>query len=124
MLKTVVLAALTYDPLGYLEVQTVDSSASDLDGLTRRVTRTPTLDGGASVNDAGYSAADRTVLVQFDASTDADKVEAARRMLRLYSSIWLSTADGIFLACPSSMRPSNGHHTLTLLITEALVEDY
>lgn len=124
MFETIVLAAPVYDPAGWLELRTVDRSGSDTAALSRRVTRTATLDGGASVNDAGYSPADRTVLLNLDPTTDADTVEAVRRLLRIYSTLLLSMRDGLFYAAPSTYRVTNGKATLTLLITEAVVETY
>lgn len=124
MIQMIGIAAPSFDPFGWFVVDTVNGQSSDTAALSRRVTRTATLDGGAVVNDQGYSPADRTILVQFDAGTSEDVVEGMRRLLRLYSSVVLTMADGCFLASPSAFRVTSGKATLTLLIVEALAEDY
>lgn len=124
MIQTVGIAAPVFDPSGWFLVDRIVGTGSDTRALSRRVTRTATLDGGAVVNDQGYSPADRTILIQFDAAADEDLIEGMRRLLRLYSSLILSLADGCFTASPSAFRVTNGKATLTLLIVEALAEDY
>ncbi len=50
------------------------SQSSDTHARDRRMTRTPTLDGGAVVNDGGWSEADRTftLVIRDLTTTDAD----------------------------------------------------
>lgn len=124
MIKMIGVAAPVYDPFGWFVMHNPDGKGSDTAALSRRVTRTATLDGGAVVNDQGYSPADRTIDVQFDADTSEDVVEGIRRLVRLYSSVVLTMADGCFNASPSAFRVTSGKATLTLLISEALAEDY
>lgn len=124
MMQMIGIAAPVYDPFGWFVLSQIDGKGSDTAALSRRVTRTATLDGGAVVNDQGYSPADRTIDIQFDAQESEDVVEGMRRLLRLYSSVELTMADGCFNASPSAFRVTSGKATLTLLISEALAENY
>ena len=90
---------------------------SGLSARTRRVTRTPTLDGGAALFDGGASEADRTFVIIWTASqAEAIKAEA---LVKLYSRIRVATDDGVYIAAPQSLtRDRSGSYTLTLLVIE------
>lgn len=65
----------------------------------RRVSRVPTLDGGASIVDSGYAAADRTYTVKTRANQDI--ADWAERIIRNYNFINLATQYGFFKGVPS-----------------------
>ena len=106
------LAARTFDPEGTLLVPWRDGTRTD--DLTRRVSRVPTLDGGASISDRGHSPADRTVIVSLAGQTLAT-VERARRLLRLHGQVTVSMRDGCYTATPSDYNESR--QELTVLIS-------
>ena len=80
----------------------------------RRATRTPTLDGGAAVYDAGYSVSDRDIEI----STKLDHLSFFEHLCQTYNSILVTCSDGAFLAVPVTyfVRRSKAH--IKLLITE------
>jgi len=89
----------------------------------RRVSRTATLDGGASVADTGYSYADKTILVQIPDAPLADIV-FAEYICKTYQLVTVCTDDGAYLAIPESHSVDvYGALTFTLLVTEILSEE-
>jgi len=79
----------------------------------RRATRTPTLDGGASVYDTGYTPADRNVTV----ITDLARLEWLKRICQVYSQVMVTTDEGAFLAVPHRYwaRDNKAHCEFLLL---------
>ena len=53
------------------------AASSDTNSRDRRMTRTPTLDGGAVVNDGGWSEADRTMTLAIRHVSEADAATLA-----------------------------------------------
>lgn len=112
----VTLSTVDYDPAGYVEI---DATADTNDGETRRrVTRHPTLDGGAAFNDFGFAEPDRTILVKWAPSPLVD--DAVVRLLQLYSRVIVSTGRAVYLAAPASYRPGTDQSTLQLLVAAKL----
>ncbi len=110
----IALSTLTFDPDGHVVLRELpDSNTRD---LRRRTNRLPTLDGGVSLNDAGFSHGDRTFVVRWRGDDSA-----VRRLVRLYGRLRVSTRDGVFLAAPEGIRQRNGRENeLTLLVLESL----
>lgn len=116
------VCALTFDPAGAIAVESLDPERSELGAITRRATRTATLDGGATIYDAGYTAADRTVTLRLRPDAPASEVEALRHVVKTHSSCVLALPDGIFLACPSGLNFASGRPSFTLLVAAAETE--
>lgn len=112
------ICARTFDPRGARIFRHLDPATSNASGH-RRVTRTATLDGGASVHDTGYSVSDRKILVT-DLRPDAESVAWVDRMTRLYGKVRISTGDGVFVAVPESWSLESRGLRLSLLIVEEL----
>ncbi|GHA85460.1 hypothetical protein [Modicisalibacter luteus] len=109
------LAALTFDPEGALLVPWRDGTETD--SISRRITRTATLDGGAAISNRGYSPADRTITLSLDGLPLA-LVDRARRLLRLHGNLTVSLREGTFAGVPSEYNEKQ--QTLTILLTAAL----
>jgi hypothetical protein len=115
MLHTV--SAVNFDPLGHVELQVRDSTTS---GETRRrVNRIATLDGGAVLNDFGFSEADRTINLTWPASSQSTE-QAIDRLVQLYDRLHVSTRAGVFLAAPESYTPGADESSLRLLVVSKL----
>lgn len=111
------LSTPVWDVQGYIEVQALPSQT---DGETRRrVNRVPTLDGGAVVNDSGYSEADRTIDLKWAPESPAFEL-AVERLVRLYPRINISTRSGFYQAAVESYRPTPTESTLRLLVLSKL----
>lgn len=113
-MSTVILSAIPFDPSGWIEIDAIEDDS--LATISRRVSRSATLDGGAAFNDFGLSDADRSFEVRWSPlSLNAEN--DVRRMVRLYALIRIATGDGVFIAAPESYRSSGDESTLRLLIS-------
>lgn len=111
------IAAPEYDPLGHVEIETLPSTT---EGETRRrVTRTPTLDGGCAIYDAGHAEADRTMDIAWTV-TDRVQEERIARLVRLYPRLRVMCHAGSFLAAPEAYTPGREESRLRLLILSKL----
>ena len=94
---------------------------SSLNDITRRATRTATLDGGAVMNDIGYSDSDRTITVTTNPSLK--EREILSNMVKFYSNVYLFITDGAFNANPNDLAYNrDGTVTVTLLVVSKASE--
>lgn len=114
-MRQVVISAIVFDPEGWIPLE-LSADAQDRD-ITRRVARVATLDGGAAVNDFGFSDADRTMVLAWE-TLDAERESAISRMVQVYSRLHVSAQDGFFVAVPDSYRVSASGSRLSLLVLE------
>jgi hypothetical protein len=111
------LSAPTFDLSGYVEIDVLpEASFTD---APRRVNRVKTLDGGAVINDGGFSDADRTITLRWRPTSETQE-SAVERMLRLYSLITVSVRAGVFEAAPELYSPGPNESTLRLLVLSKL----
>jgi len=68
---------------------------ADLDTVGRRVTKSGTLDGGAFINDLGYSDSDRDFEFVIPRFTKT-QLDTLKTMVRTYSSLSLACSEGVF----------------------------
>ncbi|HMN55655.1 MAG TPA: hypothetical protein PKE15_00275 [Ottowia sp.] len=115
MLNTV--SAELFDPAGHVLLDVTEGSA--FHPVPRRVNRVKTLDGGAVINDGGYTPADRTITLVWAADSE-DAHAAVSRLLQLHPRLVVSTRDGVFLAAPEHYRPGPDQSSLRLLVTAKL----
>ena len=78
--------------------------------------RTATLDGGAVIDDSGYSAADRTYTIKTRDET-GDLSEWAERIVKTYSTVEIATKYGYFTGTPSKAWFRDGYLYIQILIT-------
>lgn len=116
------ISTQTYDIIGAWLFMNTDHD-NDMKNRSggRRVSRTATLDGGATVYDAGYSDGDRTINAVENWASEA-AVAFARYIVEHYTSVAVTTEDGAYKAVPSSYQLNNGNLRMELLITEKLSE--
>jgi len=111
------LSTQTYDLDGYvfLEDTDIDWSNSDIQTLSRRVTRTGTLDTGAYLDDRGYAHGDRSLSVA--AKGGQSMYESLSYLLQNYSTLWVTLPDGAFIGSLQRVRPGRrGIVNLTILL--------
>jgi len=82
-----------YDLDGFVELSGLDDPAETT--ITRRVSTTPTLDGGSFVSDVGYSASDRTFNFSMKGNNQ-DYVDNLIRIAKFHSRLVLCTTEGAF----------------------------
>ena len=113
MTRLATLSAPVYDQLGHLEFELLAMPEQD---ITRRASRVMTLDGGAAVNDGGYSAADLSFELtwQYDALIDA----GVARLQSLYSRAILSVRAGVFEVVMDRYRPGAESQLRCLVVSQ------
>lgn len=102
-----------FDIEGHIMVRNAERSG--LFGFGRRVSRMPTLDGGAAINDFGYSASDRTFDITWNPESEV-QVEQVRRMAQVYGRLIISFSDGCYLVAPENFSADDETVTLTALV--------
>ncbi len=90
----IVLIPPVYEPDGVVRLRE-DVGASRFGDYTRRVSRRPTIDGGAWIDDFGFSAGDLIFQVVCKNPTQAE-FERLKRWVRHYSRMLIVTRDGVF----------------------------
>lgn len=109
-----VVSTLEFDLGGYLEIEvTPQTTAGE---VRRRMNRVATLDGGAVVNDGGYSEADRVIELAWLTPAYQTLGAEVERLVRLYTRLRVATAAGVFLAAPESYTPGAAESKLRLLV--------
>lgn len=109
------ICAPLYDPEGQVILH--PTSDSDLYGGSRRVSRTPTLDGEATIVDQGMSHADRTFQIMVS-RVPRWKYERIQSMLRTYSLVTVATQDGVYAAVIQNARLRGNELNMTMLVKE------
>ena len=110
------IATLTYDLDGAKMFPQHPPSMMNNRKVSRRLTRTATLDGGATIYDTGYSAAARTLTLV----TDISYLDWMERIVKTYSLVLVSTEEGLFKGAPRSSRIRNGRVEIDILVKEAI----
>jgi len=111
------VAAPVFDIDGALALASVQTS--DFDTMTRRVSRTATLDGGALFTDNGYSDADITLTITAQGLSNTDAVNM-RRLVAAYTTLVVTTPRGAYLTVPQDFSFRNGNATLVALVQSKL----
>lgn len=111
------IASTTADVLGHVLVNATPGVTETEIG--RRLSRIATLDGGATVVDAGFSDADRVIELSW-VPPSVEYEDNMLRMMRTYSSLVVSAPSGVFTAAPELYKPGSDRSTLRLLITARL----
>ncbi|WP_027714894.1 hypothetical protein [Desulfuromonas sp. TF] len=111
------LAAPVFDLQGMVTLSR--TSLSDYGALTRRGSRSATLDGAAVLLDSGYSEADRTFRIVAKGQS-REIYEAAAYLLRTYSQLLLSCPEGLFVGGLRDLRPQGADIVFTFLVLEKL----
>ena len=113
------ISAIDFDIYGHVEI---DPAPGSNDGETRRrVNRVATLDGGVAAPDGGYAEGDRTLNYEW-LPVSADHNESVARLVRLYSTVHVTTPDGVYLAVPQVFVPGAEVCAITLLVLDKLSE--
>lgn len=113
----IVLSAPLYDLSGFIKITPMPGS--DFGGISRRMNRVATLDGGSEVNDKGHSVSDRTFTIRTRVES-AREYDALAAMVRIYPRLHCATREGVFEVAPESVRLSGSVAVIVLhVISEA-----
>lgn len=114
----VYICAQLFDPDGVVSIDALPFT--DQGDTRRRANRVATLDGGAAINDFGYSEADRTIELRWSKISSEDE-RNLDRIVRVHPRVTLSTRQGVYLCVPESYSPGR-QARLVLLVIEKLSE--
>lgn len=100
----------------------MDASAdSEFAFLTRRVSRIPTLDGGALIIDNGYGVADGKIrLIVSPHNNSPALYERVAAIVKFYGLVTVASAQGVFLAAIESVLNDRTELTINLLVKSQL----
>lgn len=90
------------------------SGVHDFLGLTARVSRTKTLDGGVHITHSGISDGDRTLTVQ--ARVNRAQEETIRHIFKNHTFVHVSTPEGFFIAAIRQIRIDRGNVRMEIYI--------
>lgn len=90
--------------------------SSDIKSGTARVSRTATLDGGVSIDHAGFSHGDRTF--DINAKVTESQYAALWSMHTTQTLLYCATRDGFFLGSIQSLSENAGKMSLRFLVKE------
>jgi len=107
------LSTVTYNIAGFFIMHPEAQSTSHL--FEKRISRTPTLDGGASIIDLGYSEQDRRFTFVLKKDITEILVEDLSNVMKYEDKLRLSTVEGFFTVHPESFKFVRGVITFTLL---------
>ena len=109
------LAPLTFDADGDLLLREVPGTLQPGE-VTRRVTRRPTLDGGATFEDRGSYDADRQI--SFRVRPTRELRDTLERLVTTYRWLLVVIPDGVFVAAPQRADLRGSEFRLNLLVKE------
>lgn len=115
----VILSAPVFDLGGVLVLnRTEDSRLFD---HAKRLSRVPTLDGGAVLVDLGWSEADRTLRL-VDSAPAPGSLVLAEYLARTYSALTCAVGSRLYVGAVASVRTDGGSLMLDFLVTDKLME--
>ena len=111
------LSSTTWDLDGFVELQL--TSPAEPSETRRRVNRIATLDGGAVFNDFGFTDADRTLVLRWAPTSQAqhDEIE---HLVQVYPLLQVALRSGVYLAAPETYQQGTDESTLRLLVKQKL----
>jgi len=118
-MNTLSISSALFDLNSPVELEILPTSS--LQEISRRVTRTPTLDLGVSITDNGFSHGDRTMKIQARVSEAMAGILAY--LIQTYSLLTFSLPEGIFSGVIGNYINDNGSISFSILISEKLNED-
>lgn len=113
----IALSTITYDIQGHVVIR--ETPESILPDLTRRVTRTATLDGESTISDLGFTYSDMTYVVRSRSLSD-DQIAILEAMIKTYPLVRISTSEGAFIGAISAMTVGRIPVEFTLLIKQKI----
>ena len=109
-----IISPKTYDVDGPVIIDRV-TNATNINGVSRRVQRTATLDQSAVVVDHGFSNADRTLTIGISQITEAMATRLAQ-IIELHARVYASLAGNVFECAPESFQLNGADGLITLLV--------
>jgi hypothetical protein len=112
----IAISAPTFDLTSPVELDILPESA--LQEISRRVSRSKTLDLGVSITDNGFCHGDRTLKIQ--ARVTEEVAAALLYLAQTYSLLTIALPEGVFSGVIESAVNDGGKISLTILVSEKL----
>jgi hypothetical protein len=90
-----------------------------LRSLSRRLSRTATMDAEVQIEDNGLAQGDRNLNIVIESPTKA-QADRLQYLIENYSDLRISTAEGVFLGVISTFRETAGKLYISIMIKERL----
>jgi len=113
------ICAKEFDLDGSIEFEPLGDNVTG--GISRRVSRSATLDGGVVIGDAGSSEGDQTLTYRFK-PISLEHDQRARRIVKYHPRVTVSNINGVFEAAPQSFESAPNENQITLLVIAKLTE--
>lgn len=113
----IALSTPTFDLAGHVVINPLPGTGDS--EIRRRVSRVATLDGGAAINDRGFSDGDRDLVYTWK-SVSREHNDQVARLVALYARVHVATPSGFFLAAPESFTPGSRESSIRLLVIRKL----
>lgn len=97
----------------------IDAFADSQRTVTRRVTRTATLDGGVAITDGGFSHGDETLNYTWR-TVNREHLWLISSLQENYPLVVVSNRDGCFSAAIETLSPGPAESSIVLLVKEKL----
>lgn len=110
----------TYDLQGHIILNEDPSSTVPI--LSRRLTRTATLDGESTINDLGFSYSDGTYVLRFNDLTTKE-IGVLEHMIKLHPLVTLTTKEGAYFGAIKSLSLRVQPVELTFLIKKLVSQE-
>jgi hypothetical protein len=117
MRPVIFLNPVNYSVIGDLRIEV--SPASDIDGVSRRISRVRTLDGDAVISDFGFAEADRDLQFVSESMTQ-EEIDLVASWFRTHSTLVLCARTGAYLVSPDTMSVSAGQVSLRFMVSQRL----
>ena len=120
MARALTISSPVFDLDGSVKI-TYDSR-TDLSNITRRTSKTATLDGGSAIVDTGFSDSDRVFAISADKIT-LSLYESLRYLTTTYSLLICSCLEGCFTGPITDLSYRQGRLTFNFSVKERLSEE-
>jgi hypothetical protein len=108
-----------FDLLGSFIISERLGIVGNRDTLTRRISKSATLDGGVFINDGGLSHGDRSFQIQLN-SPSQSLIDTIKYMIEYHSDFTISKEDGLFSGVIEDLSDSGTRYTVSLSVREKL----
>lgn len=116
MNNTASLSTRTFDLDGAVFLSNLHPGKSELSSWRRRANRIATLDGGAYIDDLGYSPADRTIILAL-VNPVRDVVDSLQYLVKNYAELTLVIPDGAYKGMLNKVEHTGGDLRAEFLIS-------
>lgn len=113
------LCSKVFDPIGFIRLNAEPDS--ELLSVSRRISRTATLDGGVMLVDNGYAPGDQTLTINSQLTRAQEAIVS--RLIQIYPELTLATPTACFLGAVETYSMTRGVAKIKFLVKEKISGD-